>query len=111
MKTQLKITLLLALAAVLLLAFTSLTHAGAEETPASLRALLEGLRESGAAVTIEFARPLISGETTWTLPDESAGRRIGAVGGDFVCFSEPWNDTTRDRCTPIANIVSVVYTR
>jgi hypothetical protein len=60
---------------------------------------------------VEFVKALVTGEATWTLPDDAVGRHIGEVGDDYVCFSEPWNDTTRDRCTPFSNITGVSFVR
>jgi hypothetical protein len=81
----------------------------AQESSSRMRALLESLRDSETSLTIEFVRPLVSGESTWTLPDETAGRRIAEVGEDYVCFSEPWNDSFRNRCTPLTNLVTISY--
>ena len=74
-----------------------------------MQALLETLTSNGAAITILFDKPLVSGEGVWTLPDTSANRTISEIGADFVCFTEPWNNTTRVRCTPFTNITSVSY--
>lgn len=85
--------------------------ATAQEPPARMRALLESLRDGEVSLTLEFARPLVSGESTWTLPDETVGRRISQVGEDYVCFSEPWNDTFRERCTPFSNLVTMTFVK
>jgi len=74
-----------------------------------MRALLERLVGGGADVTVLFDKPLVSGEGVWTLPDRAAGRTISQVGADYLCFSEPWNTGTRERCTPFANLTSVSY--
>ena len=74
-----------------------------------MRTLLESLIQSQASVTILFDKPLVSGEGVWTLPDPAAQRTISQVGSDFLCFSEPWNNTTRERCTLFANLTSVSY--
>lgn len=83
--------------------------ASTEPPPAGLTQLLSDLAASGKSVTIEFAVPLVSGERTWIVPDANRSRQMVQVGADFVCFSEPWNNATRNRCTPFANIVSVSY--
>ncbi len=77
--------------------------------PQTMRQLIESLVESESAFTIEFALPLVSGERTWAFPDARSRRTVGQVGDDFVCFSEPWNDGRRSRCTPFSNLVSLVY--
>lgn len=74
-----------------------------------MRALLETLTQNESAVTILFDKPLVSGEGVWTLPDQAARRTISQIGADYLCFSEPWNNTTRERCTLFANITSVSY--
>jgi hypothetical protein len=84
--------------------------ATAQEQPArEMHALLETLNSNGAAITILFDKPLVSGEGVWTLPDAIANRAISEIGADFVCFIEPWNTTTRVRCTPFTNITSVSF--
>ncbi len=85
------------------------TTASTEPPPAGLTQLLSDLVASGKSVTIEFAVPLISGERTWIIPDANRSRQMVQVGADFVCFSEPWNNATRSRCTPFSNIVSISY--
>lgn len=112
MKPQYKIAVTGLLAAVLLIAASMMIRRTvAQDNPASLRALLESLRDNKTAATIEFARPLVSGELIWSLPDDTAQRQIGEVGADYVCFSEPWNDTSKERCTPFSNIIGVSYVR
>lgn len=110
MKNQYKILLVMA-AGLLFAASWVVRPATAQDSPSSLKALLEHLRDTQAAITIEFARPLVSGELIWSLPDDAVQRRIGEVGGDYVCFSEPWNDTSKERCTPFSNIIGVSYVR
>ncbi len=83
--------------------------ASTEPPPAGLTQLLTNLAASGKSVTIEFAVPLVSGERIWIVPDANRSRQMVQVGTDFVCFSEPWNNATRSRCTPFSNIVSVSY--
>ncbi len=60
-------------------------------------------------ITFDFIVPVVTGERVWTLPDEGTGRIISAVGADYVCFSEPWNDGSRERCTPFSNISSITF--
>lgn len=83
----------------------------AQETaaPITLAQQFANLQATETRVTVEFQSPLISGERTWTLPDESRGRAIDQIGVDFVCFRERWNDDTRLRCTPYSNIASLTF--
>jgi hypothetical protein len=85
--------------------------ATAQETvaPITLAQQFANLQATETRVTVEFQIPLISGERTWTLPDESRGRAIDQIGVDFVCFRERWNDDTRLRCTPYSNIASLTF--
>jgi hypothetical protein len=101
--------LIVVFAALLTLALVG-RPAAAQDTPSTMRALLERLNASGQPVTIQFAAPLVSGETTWTLPDGRVNRAIADIGDDYICFSEPWNNDTRTRCTPFVNIVGVTVT-
>jgi hypothetical protein len=112
MKTHYKIILMILLAAGIVFALSGAARPTAAQAQGnSLRTLFENLRDNHSQVTVEFVKPLITGEATWTLPDDAIGRKIGEVGEDYVCFSEPWNDTTRDRCTPFSNITSVSFVR
>lgn len=81
------------------------------EAVAAFRTLLENARMGNLTITIQFTEPLIAGERSWTLPQNTPNRSISLVGADFICFSEPWNNGSRDRCTPFSNIVSVTYVR
>ncbi|MBL8153719.1 MAG: hypothetical protein JNM70_06010 [Anaerolineae bacterium] len=103
--------LLIVVAALLILVGMAARPATASTEPptAGLTKLLSDLAASGKSVTIEFAVPLVSGERTWIIPDTNRSRQMVQVGTDFVCFSEPWNNGTRNRCTPFSNIVSVSY--
>lgn len=89
----------------------------AQGDAATLRALLEQLTAESENATnkvtfsIEFAVPLVSGERGWLLPDAQRKRTVSQIGDDYVCFSESWNDATRQRCTPFTNIVSVTFTK
>jgi hypothetical protein len=75
----------------------------------TLREFLTGAQDSKTVITIEFAIPLITGERVWTLPDAKAKREMSVIGADYICFSEPWNNGARQRCTPYSNIVSFTY--
>lgn len=111
-KRHKNIVLLMALAAAALFTLTLVSRPAAAQPPgATMRALLERLRASGQPVTVQFAVPLVSGEATWTLPDARLNRTIADIGDDYICFSEPWNDETRTRCTPFFNIVGVTVTQ
>lgn len=111
-KNHKNIVLFVTLVAATLFALTLVGRPTAAQTPSTtLRALLESLSVNGQPVTIQFAVPLVSGEATWTLPDSRVNRTISDIGDDYICFSEPWNNDTRTRCTPFANIVGVTVTR
>ena len=105
------LTVTAALIAAVILALIALprqtTTAG--ESPASMRALLESRMADGASVTLQFERPFLGGETLLTLPDAEFDRQLFSVGEDYLCVSEPWNDTRRLHCTPFANVVSASF--
>jgi hypothetical protein len=118
MKYKLMLLMLTTVIAGLLLALSFATRpTSAQDKAATLRALLEQLKAESAAAdnkvtfSIEFAVPLVSGERGWLLPDTQRRRAVGEIGDDYICFTEPWNDTTRQRCTPFSNIVSVTFTK
>ena len=113
MKTQYKILAVVVLAIALVIAASSMIHPAAaqDNSQVSMKALLETLRDNKTAATIDFAKPLVSGEATWILPDSTNKREISDVGADYVCFSEPWNDSSKERCTPFSNIIGVSYVR
>ncbi len=113
MKTQYKILLVAVVALILVIAASSMIHPAAaqDSSQASMKALLENLRDNKTAATVEFAKPLVSGENTWILPDTTSQRAIADVGSDYVCFSEPWNDGSKERCTPFSNIIGVSYVK
>jgi hypothetical protein len=96
-------------AIVLLIALGGKPATAQNQSAREMHALLETLTSNGAAITILFDKPLVSGEGVWTLPDTAVNRTISEIGADFVCFTEPWNNTTRVRCTPFTNITSVSY--
>jgi hypothetical protein len=83
----------------------------AQEEIATFRTLLDQARADKSSITIQFADPLIAGERSWTLPENASGRTISLVGADFICFSEPWNNASKERCTPFSNLISVTYIR
>jgi len=76
----------------------------AQTPPDTLRLMIEDLITSGTRVEFEFAEPIAPGFTF----RESTGADM-TVGEDYVCFSEPWNDGLRYRCTPFTNIVTISY--
>lgn len=80
-----------------------------EAAPSHLGELISSAKASGKAVTFDFIVPLVTGERVWTVPDDTAKRSISAIGVDYVCFSEPWNDGSRERCTPFDNISSITF--
>ena len=80
-----------------------------KEVAPTLGEMLNAGLERKYSLTIEFVIPLITGERVWTLPDAKAKRNISVVGTDYMCFSEPWNDGVRQRCTPFTNIASFTY--
>lgn len=103
------VTAALIVAAVLTLIALPRQTATAGPAAASMRALLEARMADGASVTLQFERPFMGGETLLTLPDAEFDRQLFSVGDDYLCVSEPWNDTRRLHCTPFANVVSVSY--
>jgi len=76
----------------------------AQNTPQTMRLLIEDLINRDIPMQIEFAEPIAPGFTF----RESDGTDL-TVGDDYVCFSEPWNDGLRQRCTPFSNIVNISY--
>jgi hypothetical protein len=80
-----------------------------EAAPSHLGELITSAKASGKTVTFDFIVPLVTGERVWTVPDDTTKRSISAVGLDYVCFSEPWNDGSRERCTPFNNVSSVTF--
>ena len=77
--------------------------------PEHFSQLITTAKASGKAITFDFIVPLVTGEHVWTLPDDAAKRSISAVGADYVCFSEPWNAGSRERCTALSNISSITF--
>ena len=80
-----------------------------EAAPNHFGELINSAKSSEKAITFDFIVPLVTGERVWTIPDDSAKRSISAVGADYVCFSEPWNAGSRERCTPFNNISSITF--
>jgi hypothetical protein len=101
-------TLIVIVAVVLLIALPRQTIT-AGPPAASLQALLESFMTESVPVTLQFERPFLGGETLLTLPDAEFDRQLHSVGADYLCISEPWNDTRRVHCTPFGNVVSVSY--
>ena len=85
------------------------TPTAPEYAPSHMGELILSAKASGKAVTFDFIVPLVTGERVWTVPDDTAKRSISAIGVDYVCFSEPWNDGSRERCTPFDNISSITF--
>ena len=80
-----------------------------EAAPNQFGELISSAKANGKSVTFDFIVPLVTGERVWILPDDTAKRAISVVGTDYVCFSEPWNAGSRERCTPFNNISSVTF--
>lgn len=83
--------------------------APAAAAPSRMADLIGAALASDQALTFDFVVPLVTGERVWSVPDGSANRTISAIGADYVCFSEPWNEGSRERCTPFSNIASVTF--
>ena len=92
------------LTAALAFVLASGQSAQAQTSPSSLRGMLESL--SGTPFVMRFASP-VAGALDVSLSDKS--HQIEIIGDDYVCFSEPWNDTRRTYCTPFANVTSVSF--
>ena len=82
-----------------------------EAAPDHFSDLITSAKASNKPITFDFIVPLASGERVWTLPDDTAKRSISAVGVDYVCFSEPWNAGSRERCTTFSNIASITFSK
>ena len=83
----------------------------AADAPGHFSELISAAQASGKPITFDFVVPLVSGEHNWTMPDDNAHRDISAVGKDYICFSEPWNGGSRQRCTTLSNISSITFTK
>ncbi len=101
--------LLIFVTAAIVAAVVNAKSLNAPDSGGNLRGLLETLTSGETQVTIQFGIPLTGGERTWIVPDKNAGRQIAEIGDDYVCFSEPWNNGVRRRCTPLSNVVSISY--
>jgi hypothetical protein len=82
-----------------------------EAAPSHFGELINTAKANGKPITFDFIVPLVSGERVWTVPDDTAKRSISAVGTDYVCFSEPWNVGSRERCTTFSNISSITFSK
>ena len=82
-----------------------------EAVPSHFGELINTAKASNKPITFDFIVPLVSGERVWTVPDDTAKRSISAVGVDYVCFSEPWNAGSRERCTTFSNISSITFSK
>lgn len=100
---------LVGLAAAALLALGS-APASAQLPAGRLGEFIEQLDAKGAPFTVHFAAPLPGGDTFLALPD-AGGKKLAEVGADYLCYSEPWNNRRRVRCTPFANILSLTYSQ
>jgi hypothetical protein len=114
MTTQIKLaawtgTILLVILIVSAIALMSKPTAAQDAQSADMHQLLQRLSAADKPITFLFDRPFLSGETLLTVPDDTLGRELGEIGANYVCFSEPWNNTRRVQCTPYSNIVSVTY--
>ena len=117
MKMKLFAGLLVALIFGLLVAVASAQSAtptpapalGPGASPNHLADVLNSVKASDTPITFDFIVPLVTGERVWTLPDDATKRAISAVGLDYVCFSEPWNDGSRERCTPFSNVSGITF--
>jgi len=80
-----------------------------QDVPNHFGELISSAKASGKAITFDFLVPLVTGERVWTIPDDTAKRSVSTVGVDYVCFSEPWNAGSRERCTLFSNISSITF--
>jgi Tat protein secretion system quality control protein TatD with DNase activity len=114
-RTRLTVGIIVIVLAAIMVSALTLGSRPATVTAQDLRAadlyeLLNRLSSENKSMTFQFDRPFLSGETLLTLPDSTtAGRALAEIGLDYVCFSEPWNDTRRVQCTPYSNIIGVSY--
>jgi hypothetical protein len=70
----------------------------------TMRALIQETSAQGKVMVFTFGEPIAPSVTV----RESNGQDL-QVGDDYICFSEPWNDGRRFRCTPYSNIVSLSF--
>jgi hypothetical protein len=82
-----------------------------EAAPTHFSDLITSAKANNKPISFDFVVPLVSGERVWTVPDDTAKRSISAVGADYVCFSEPWNGGSRERCTTFSNISSITFSK
>lgn len=97
---------------------TPVSQVQAQQTPMSMRSLLERLRarmDSDPAFTasIQFVNPLIPNEPAWVIPaplsEEGSSRRFGEIGDDYVCFAELGQTFNDSVCVPYSNIMLVIF--
>jgi hypothetical protein len=91
---------------VLILAVTLvvITVNAAQPIPSTMYKLLLELQSNNERVNFEFVAPL-----TGNLRSIDVDSSVFNVGEDYVCFTESWNQGTRQRCTPFSNIASVTF--
>ena len=80
------------------------TTTSAQGPVETMRALIQDISARGKVMVFTFGEPIAPNVTV----RESNGQDL-QVGDDYICFSEPWNDGRRFRCTPYSNIVSVSF--
>jgi hypothetical protein len=89
-----------------------------QETPASMRVLLERLRarmetDPAFSISIQFVNPPIPGEPTWQVPgplsETGSSRRFGEIGDDYVCFLEQGQTFNDSVCIAYTNIMMVIF--
>lgn len=111
--------ILVAFAAIALFATqTPVREASAQETPVSMRSLLERLRarmdaDPNFVVTVQFFDPPVPESNQWIIPstltEEGSSRRFGEIGDDYVCFAEVGASFNNSVCVLYSNISMVIY--
>lgn len=90
----------------------------AQETPGTMRALIERLRarmdsDPAFVVTFQFIDPPIPEQIQWVVPgaltEEGSSRRINEIGDDYVCFLEQGTSFNNSVCVTYTNISLVIY--
>jgi hypothetical protein len=76
----------------------------AQASPETMRTLIQDVSARGKVMVFTFGEPIAPNVTV----RESNGQDL-QVGDDYICFTEPWNDGRRFRCTPYSNVISVTY--
>lgn len=115
----LALVLLIGGAAIFLLPRETLpTTVQAQETPASMRTLIERLRarmeaDANFTASFQFMSPPVPGEPMWIIPaaltEPGSMRRLGEIGSDYVCFTEVGQTFNDSICIPYSNITMVIY--